>query len=484
MPRVLYVPMYSSPGKLITCSSYNWSKILMRTIVENDPEAFVYFPVPEGYENDLRSIEHPRILRFPVEVSVNQYMESSRLQDVYIRHFNDMEGPYHPDIVIVDKTAQVPALKNGLNGWLTRVAAPRVFVTKTVFVFYRPQHDVTPELEALQSLGFASSDMTLWMNERDFEKKALPVAEKWLSPDQLKEIVRSKRLGGWMANMKAARRYAIDPMDKPREPITLSWAVGGTAGYHVKEVMEVYDKLFKANPKIRILVTCPSQTAGRAFRQSMLGKESAIEDYYGLPQEQYLEKVSKAHAFVLWMKGEGLFSASAIELQMMGLIGVFPAGRQKPSTLMPDYPYLFNTQTEMFHVLKYVTDNYFGDEVQEVIRKQKQYVEENYDTETDCLRIYNEAKEMHRQKGEALIASGGERQKLMDLLWECTAGLPELTMPQLRTLIREKASTKFDMYNLRELTQVMTTPGQLRFLMTQIGFKDDCQTKDVRFVRA
>lgn len=482
MPRLLYVPMYSSPGSLTTCSSYNWAKLLFRTIVEEDPEAFVYFAVPEGYDNDYRDIDHPRIYKFPVSASINQYIESGRLQDVYLENFNDMEGPYHPDIVIVDKTPVLPMLKSGLQGWLTKVAAPRVYITKTVFVFYRPQHDVTPELEAMQSLGYASADMSLWMTERDYDKKAWPVAERWLSPAMRAEIGRSKRMGGWMANMDAARKHMIDPMDKPRDVRTLSWAVGGTTGYHVKEVMEVYDLLYKANPMVRTLVTTPSTAGGRTWKAATEGKEAGLDVNYGLNQEQYLEKVKDAHAFVLWTKGEGLFSASAIELQMMGLVGVFPAGPQKPGTLMPDYPYLFNTKDEMFHMLKYVTDHYFEPDVQEVIRKQREFVIENYETRANCLAIYEEAKDRLASKVEKLATQGG-RDQLMNLLADCVVGLPEFTMPQLRLLIQQKAQTKFDMYNLRQQTQVMTTPGQIRWLLWHLGYKDDCQTKDVRFVR-
>jgi len=480
MPRILYVPMYSSPDRVATDSTYNWAKIFFSTVVQNDPQAFVYFPVPEGFDNEYKEIDHPRISLFPVEMygQWSQYHESAWLQEVYLKKFADAIGPYHPDIVVCDKASVLPMLKLGIDMWFKDLQMPKVYMTKTHFIFDSDEIPaLSPDFEMVQSLGYAMADVVSWMSEQDYDR-GVSIAERYLSPALLLRIQKSKHIGGWLGNFLLTESLQHDPASKPKSPIKLSWAYGANADYHVRQVMDVYDTVFKTNPNVRVLMTSSGGT-GRAFKP-ILEKMSYIERYQGLPQLEFFKKLREAHIFAYWPTRPFTSPSTVMEQQMMGLAGVFCADERRPATLYPGYPYLASNKNEMMQLVRFLADHYFDPEVQEVIQKQREWNLKLYDPTADSMRVYDRLRAL---LNEQLEAKKGKKKEIVDMLSELTVGLPEVTLDQLITLIKKQSRSQLNLRAIKDLPHIGTCIGQLRTFMRYAGFNDNCTSPDVTFVR-
>ena len=483
MPRLLYVPMYTSPKHLATDSTYNWSKVFFRRIVEYDPKAFVYFPVPEGCENDYAEIEHARIYKFPVPMVGNQYMESSWVQEIFHQKFSDVFGRYCPDIVVCDKACVIPSLKLGLDIWSPKARPPKVYVSKTLFIFDHDEIEwVSRDFEMNQSLGYAMADRILWKSDADYAR-GFKIAQRYLSASMLGEMARSKFLGGYIPNFAACEPHYHDPMTKPSSPRLLNYAYGGNADYHVTEVLEAFDLTFKTTSNVGVLITCPTVYSGRHFQKALKGKEYA-ELHLGLSQAEYLSKIKNAHVFIYYPSRPGTMSGAVIEQQLLGLVGVFPADDRKPVSLYPDYPYVFRDKRELFHLTRYLIEHYYDPEVQRVIETQRAFVQ-RYDPRVDAVRIYEECLRLLREK-TALFDTQASRIKteLIELLREGTMSLPEVDLDQVLTLMRRHSKYgNLNLNNIQTLAKSLTSPAQVRTLMRHIGFEDMCDGAAVRFRR-
>lgn len=481
MPRILYVPMYSSPARIATDSTFNWAKIFFKSIVENDPEAFVYLPVPEGVSNTYKAIDHPRIHLFPVPMYADrsQYSELIRLQEIFVERFTDALGPHFVDVVVCDKASVLPLLKAGIDMWLEPLQAPKVYVTKTHFILDSDKiATLSRDFEMTQSLGYAMADMVLWMSEEDYQRGSA-LSSKYLSATMTANLQKSKVLGGWLANFGLAEKYGIDPMDKPRSPITLSYAYASNADYHSAEIVKIFDTVYQTNPNVHILLTT-SGGIGRSLTP-LLCKMPYVEQYNGLPQEEFFKKIRDAHIFIYWPSAPGMPTSTVMELQNMGLVGVFLAGSKKPPTLFPDYPYLAKGPAELTVLVKYLSEHYFDDSVQEVIRKQKQWNLERYDPRKDAVVLYERIlKILEEKKGDSVARS---KSGFVDLLKEVTVGIPEFTMDQLLVMIKNLSRIGIDLHSLGSLPYMGTCMASLRRTMEQLGFRDACDGPEVRFVR-
>lgn len=292
-------------------------------------------------------------------------------------------------------------------------------------------------------------------------------------------MIEARMPGGHFGNFLVTDQVADTPANKPKTPMTLSWAYGATSDYHVKEVMEIYDIVFRMTSGTRVLLTTPSGNPGRTMRDALEGKEY-IEAYYGLNQMDYLKKQKDAHVFLYFPSRPASTSSTVIELQQMGLVGVFLADRRRPETLMPDYPYLAKGRDQMIHLLRHLLDHYFDSEVQDVITKQQEYNRKLYDPREDAKRVYQRLMEKH-----ALLAKRleGKKLDLVDLLASVTVGLPEVTLEQIVTLVRRESRIGLKLDSSEAFTHLGVSLGQIRHLMKFIGFRDTCSDATVKFVR-
>jgi hypothetical protein len=384
------------------------------------------------------------------------------------------------DYVICDKAPVLPWLKAGLEMWDNTANPPQIYLTKTHFIFDKSEISWLPEdLERLQSFGYALADVVLWASDEDY-KRAFKIAERYLSSSMLAAMEQSRFRGGYIANFDAARKLSKDPLEKPSNPIVLSWAYGGNVDYHLDEVFEVFDLIYKCCPQTRILVTCPSSGRGRAFHR-ILRDKPYIETHFGLPQREYLTKIQNAHVFVHYPSRPATISAAVIEQQLLGLVGVFPADERKPASLYPEYPYLFTDKKELFHITKYLVEHYYDDSVQQVIARQRTHVETYFHSNRDALFIYQHMQNLYLQKEARL--TGAVRAGILDFLAEQTAGLCEIDMRQIFVLFRRFGRVEVDLGYLKKLSILHTSPAQIRWLMGQLGFEDACDGPETRFVR-
>lgn len=481
MPRILYIPMYSSPTNLATDSTYNWAKIFFHTIVEYDPKAFVYFAVPQGVGHSFHEIDHPRIYKFPVPMFGNdsQYLEAALLQQEYVNLFGELRGKYMVDIVACDKATVIPAMRMGSEFWINTGGAPRAYVSKAPFIFDSDAiSSLYPHLDIMQSLGYAQSDVVLWMSEGDFER-GMGIASKYLSPALLDRAYRSKHLGGFLANFALTKSFELDPMAKPRSPKTISWGYGLNSEYHCKEVLEEYAKISRADSDVRVLITTSSRRPNPAV--SRLVGSGEFEVYFALPQAEYFRKLREAHVFVYHVTRPATAPSSVMEQQIMGLVGVFPRSDKVPSCLFDGYPYLFRTKKEMNHLVRYLLDNYFENEVQEVIKKQKEYLLSKFDPVEDSKIIYDRLTSILSAREEEILS--GRNEAFVDLLRDCALGFPELTMEQLLVLIHKNSRDSLDLKQVRQANRVGICAARVRLLMRAIGYEDTCEGPEVVFRR-
>jgi hypothetical protein len=373
--RLALIPMYSSPHNIETDSVFNGMKVLVREMVEQFPDLFVYITVPDETSNPAaveEAFKHERILTVPVPAGKNQNLDLVTLPDVLMKRFAEMGGDLYADVILTGKASLIPYLNQALRTWGKGGTGMMKTAWLNQFFMRRQEHNyLRPEYFRDQVFGLASSDANLWIGEHIL-KEGLEQAKDYLSFAEVKRLKEKSHLTYWPINV--ARLDQFQAERDPNEPRVVSFAYALAQAYNPEETLEISDYLFaRGNRNIRILVTTPSLIDSRVperFKQYM-------EIHKGLPQDQFFKKIATAHAFVILRRDMEL-QPSVIEQQYLGLVGVFQDRAYMDAHVYKGYPFIGKDKREIQGMLRYVLDNYFTPEIQEVIEKQREFIRQRF----------------------------------------------------------------------------------------------------------
>lgn len=458
--RFLYVPMYSSPHNLKTCSTYNYVKVLIRKMVESR-DCYAYVAIPEGTADQCAELmDHPRIEVIEMKASKNQYRDLCLYPTELVDYFNELEGEKYIDAVLTDKALLIPFLKSQLYTF-TRNGCSQIPVGWIDQFFMRPtEHSYMQEHHIRSQIwGFAEADFLVWASD-NVKMDALGVARKYVAPSVLKAM-REKSFN-WFSAADIHRLDGLLTHEKRQDKVVLNYAYATNDAYKYKDVFEILNRVYEGGRDVDILVTTSSK--GSIIPQRF--KQSNVTIHNALAQDEFFEKVAKeAHVF-LYMPDYSELSQSVLEQQYLGLVGIFPHKQWAKDTTYEGYPYLAANKIELEAMLRHVVDNYWTDEVQDVIKRQRQYILEEFDATHLAQNIYD--------KMSALIEPAGKLWKTKDTLEELFADRDEVDYQTWVTAIKEGTNMGYDMDNM-PVARYGLGKNLFRRLMWDIGFEDTCE---------
>lgn len=466
--RFLYVPMYSSPHNLQTCSTYNYVKVLIKKMVENR-QCYAYVAIPEGTRDQCAELtDHPRIEVIEMKASKNQYRDLCIYPNELVDYFNELEGEKYIDAVLTDKALLIPFLKSQLYTF-TRNGCSQIPVGWIDQFFMRPtEHSYMQEHHIRSQIwGFAEADFLVWASD-NVKQEAFAVARKYVSPSVLRDIINKSYNWFSAADIQRLNKYLDRP--KRKDKIVLNYAYATNDAYKYKEVFEILNRVYEGGRDVEILVT----TSSKASIIPKRFKESNVTIYNALPQEEFFEKVAtQAHVF-LYMPDYSELSQSVLEQQYLGLVGIFPNKQWAKDTTYPGYPYLANNKDELEMYIRHVVDNYWSDEVQEVIRKQREFILERFDATNLALNIYDHMSKIIQPVNKLWRT----KKDLNKLFWN----YDEIDYDTWVHVIKEGTSMGYDMNNM-PVARYGLAKNVFRRLMWDIGFIDTCDRPVPHFKR-
>lgn len=466
--RFLYVPMYSSPHNLQTCSTYNYVKVLIKKMVENR-NCYAYVAIPEGSTDDVTELtEHPRIEVIEMKSSKNQYRDLCLYPNELVDYFNELEGEKYIDAVFTDKAILIPFLKAQLYTF-TKNGCSQIPVGWIDQFFMRPtEHSYMQETHIRSQIwGFAEADFLVWASD-NVKKEAFGVARKYVSPSVLRDIMLKSH--NWFSAADITRLEGFLEKPKRTDKVVLNYAYATNDAYKYKDVFEILNRVYEGGRDVDILVTTSSK--GSIIPQRF--KESNVTIYNALPQAEFFDKVAtEAHVF-LYMPDYSELSQSVLEQQYLGLVGIFPNKSWAKDSNYPGYPYLANNKTELEMYIRHVCDNYWSDEVQGVIEKQRQFILDTYDATHLATNMYD-----HMSN---IIQPAEKLWKTKDTLEELFKDYDEIDYETWTEVIKQGTSMKYEMDNM-PVARYGLGKNLFRRLMWDIGFVDTCEHSLPHFVR-
>lgn len=463
--RILYIPFFSNMN-LAGCSIFNNMKVLLRNLVEMHEDVHVFYPYPDNEAFDVSAIsylEHPRIKLIPVEARKIQSEDNVFLPAAIMDLFNTCDGEYHVDLILSDKQRIAVWIELLLNDQIRAVPSGVPIVNFTQYPVNREgrlEH-YGEAFEFAQVLGWYNG-WNMWGSRVDYED-CLKAARKYASPRVVRRIM--DRSFHDVQTVIACDRISGYSKEKPRDEIRINYASRFGTHYEFEELFEEVDLLYKAGRPVKLVVTSPSLVPGRVGSRvlnELEERKQSFEVHYRCPQEEFYGHASQCHV-ALWRIKQASAFLTLREQVFMGQAVVIPDGPTYREQL-PDYPYMYRDTKEMRVMLRHVVDNYWSEEVQNVVAKYRQYVQDRYD-------VKGRMDALHAFFAERIRESEVHDASCTNMVREALelAGWPErMTYDELRDVLRKHTRIGKDI----EVRYTGTARNNYRWIMADVGYRD------------
>jgi hypothetical protein len=477
--RVLFFPLYTSTS-VNHCTTYIFAKNVIRAIVESDPSAFVYLPIPQAKEGeepqDYSAVMHPRVKLLPMNITTKQLQGMLEFPKEITDLFNDRTGRYFVDAVLTTahtQTAQMrPIFSVHRKGW----SIDPLWVNFIMFGI----GDSTPLPETYrlqQAVGMLSADVTVYQSKTS-QDRVFQSLRRILSPFSCKKILDSTHPMP-ITSVPMTVLDSVPRKEKPRDHYVVSYGYAMHDTYNYKEIFELFDGVFCAGRKVRVLATTSS---GGYVMTSPKWREIFDKRYkkyfeftYRLSQRDFWTRASEAHAF-LFLAKQAESSFSVIEQFMLDQIGVFYESGYAREVTYPGYPYICRGYMEAATTLRYVLENYFSPTVQEVLEKQKAYLREKFDIEKNSVKFHADM----REKVNALRSEAKPSPEIVKLTHELFENRDRLTWAEFAEGVKKNSENGIDVNKTAEGSRGRS---YWRWVVEQAGYPDECQGEDPVFIR-
>ena len=477
--RILYVPFHSNVN-LGGCSIFNNLKVLLRTLVERHEDIYVYYPLPPSPPFDLSAAEylnHPRIETFPVSAYPEQGDEAVSAPSELFERFNIISGRDFVDVVICDKPRISLWLRMILNNNLQGYEYATPVVNYVQYPLIRGGRvKCLPEFEYAQVLGWYSGH-NIWCSHHDYEL-GMRCARKYAKGSMLRRIQEQSHIGvGTVIDHERIDRYA---KPKPRGEIRINYASRLGAHYRFKEIFKEIETLYCTGRDVRLVITSPSPALGRGGARELKDlktKGLPLEIHAPCPQESFYEIGSRCHVSLYLIRETGP-SLALREQVYMGQAVIVPRERAYEE-LLPDWPYMYDTDDEMRVMLRHVVENYWADDIQEALAVQKKRIREEFDAG-------HRADELRRVLQQALDDAAQEESWfgwLIELVAEVLkkAGQPDsFSWAEFSVLLKEHAERRS---TPDEYVYLGRTRWHFVHAIRKAGYVDSCDRPEQIFRR-
>lgn len=477
--RVLYVPFFSSKN-LGGCSIFNAMKIVWRGLVEANEDLFVYYMIPsesERFNTDAASyLDHPRILQVPVR---GQYLQEDDL--VYVPGqvwdlFNVDTGKYPIDLVVTDKPRVSLWVKmlvnNGMRAVNGNIPMINVGQYQSGSIEMGDNAGHSEEMFYAQTLGwFAGWNMWLTASHK---RDALRLAAKYARPSVLKRID-ERSYDGRMTLVSTERMAPYLGIEKPRDQILVNYGSRLNSSYVFRTLFEDVERLYQAGRRVRLVITSPSASLGKPGAQAVnLLRDHGMdfEVHCPCPQDKFYEIAARCHVTMYIGKNNGP-SLSMREQVFLGQAVVAP-NEEWARDMLPDYPWLYNSETEKQGILRRIVDRFWEPEVQDVIEKYRQHVDTHHDVRAELPGIMAFLRRVVETERKTMSTDG----VLRDVFNE--GGWPDrISYPDLRALVLKRTRIGRDI----EANYSGTNRRNFLWAMEDVGYRDLCDGPVPTFVR-
>ena len=469
--RIAYLPMYSSPKNIRTCSTLGWANVFFRTLIQENEDVFLYFGWPRGVEFTLPWFDHPRVELVLFDPEEDQYTESWNVDRAFFERFGSWKGTHPIDVLLTDKHACVPDFRRKTE--YPTIHNRRVTVVNMQFDFTVKQHEVSRNVESVQSVGVSESDLMICRDERVFEQ-IFTTARKHLSSKRAAGLLDKKWVGGYAFDEELFHEnYRPDKLKGP--PFLVSWGYAMAGGNKPVEIFEGVGQVIKEGRDLRMVVTTPSANGGNfheLLSQAFWGPFMTLD--YALPRDKFYERLNQCHLFVNWTDVPG-FSGSPLEQVAFGLLGIYHYVN-RPPWVKDDYPFLFYGSGDLPAVIKDACDRYYDEDVQALIKGMQQEALEVYSGQRDARRLILKIRELSTYKK---LAEQDSRRWLHDMILD----ILKIYQPDVIRWV-EIQTWLWSRPESKKLTVGDATSGfggfkvgsdHLRFVKEDLGWIDDCQ---------
>lgn len=477
--RILYVPFFSSKN-LGGCSIFNAMKVLLRGIVESDENVFVYYLVPANDDFDIEAatyIEHPRIKQIPVKAFSTQEIDMVFMPTEVMELFNATSGKYAVDLILTDKQRISLWLKMMVNSGIRSPSGDIPIVTMSQFQTGSVENgENIPHSEEFfysQILGWYAG-WNLWQCPQHL-KDAIKLSNKYAKPHVVDRIIKRSHKG-WVTLVSVDRLRPYLSEEKSKDEIVVHYGSRMGSTYYFHDVFHDIDRLYQAGRPVKLLITSPSVSAGASGGKELKrlsDSRANMEVVIPCKQEEFYRRAAQAHVS-LWIAPHSGPSLSIREQAYLGQVIVAPR-RGVYELMFPDYPYLYSSVAERQFILRHVVENYWSDEVQEVIAKYRKHIEDNHDIKNEIANI----SQFLRNASDDGDNTGSTENILKDVL-EAASWPEQITLSELRALVRKETRIG------RDIEVNYTGTNRVHFIraMRMLGYVDDYQTEEIVWHRS
>ena len=369
--RIVYL-MYCSSMNFMKCSTYNWAKGFIRSLV--DRGHYVYWCAPkrcaeEAFKKEPQFTKHERIKFIDIDSRLRldghrAYHYLSAVEDKFFDLFaQHLGGRLYYDAVITNRILSTSYLRNQL---LIPIAPHRLGIETPIYnVFlyiFSPDNPTGKDFdhyeEALASSVLGAYNVFEGKLQEEMTKKAV---SRYLSPYAMKKAFSKKNVIYGISNLSGGRldKFVRSVEEKRKnKKFTINWATAESGIYKFSDAVEQVGKMFQRGRNVKFLVT--ATTACPNGIPEHLLTHDGIERYAGLSQEQFWEKIQDAHV-ALMENREGEVSMSLQEQIYLGLLPVLPKRNWVKSVVPDGYPFLYKNTNELNVILRYLETKYYTD---------------------------------------------------------------------------------------------------------------------------
>jgi len=473
--RLLYVPFFTNKN-VEGCSVYNNMKTLLRTMVDRNPDMYLYYPLPEDpfdIGDAHEYLEHPRIHVFRVPALPMQSEEVTYLPDIYIRMFHKIFGTHHFDVLICDKHYISLWAHTLLNSNVRNWKAPSPVINIMQYpISQEGRHQCTKELEAAQVIGWLFGyNVFLSEYDRDFCAK---VVRKYASGRALKLFLERPYMVGPAA--LDFGRIDANRKPKPRDKIIFHFGSRLASHYHPGEILREAEILYMTGRPVELVITSPSKSAyGAPVKETIKRLQAGSMPYELLcpcPQQLFYKKAWQAHlsAFLIEQGGPMAVPREMAYMRVALAIPRVPVW----DDLLPDYPFRFDTQDELRGLLAWLADHYWDDDVQEKLEEASRKVRAKWEPDAfadGLAALIRQAEADHRPDPDPSVI------EIVDSTLERAGDPDEFTLSEFEAWLKKYPDTPLSIrkhsYRGRSRNDFIAS-ARLR------GFRDTCDGPELR----
>jgi len=158
---------------------------------------------------------------------------------------------------------------------------------------------------------------------------------------------------------------------------------------------------------------------------------------------------------------------------LLGCVGVFKESNFFHEACYDGYPYVGKSNTEIFAHLKYVLENYFEPDVQDVLRRQQEFIKSKWSVDAIMNGFGDSVDAANRKRLQKSVPSS--------LTEVCREQFGEMETVEWDDFVAGiKDGTKYSM-NIEDSMYLATLRSVFRKAMFDIGFEDDLSSDKPRF---